>query len=124
MNPQLPKAVTETFEWSKVVNSLSDQNFRNDNICNGCETSRTGVLKTALGGHQIPTNFIGIEGEDGGYKMPKDQDDIELLKAELSKVQDKDVTEAMRSAESRKPDIEARSRALEQTVAIFEKMRA
>ncbi|KAJ5305775.1 valine--tRNA ligase [Penicillium antarcticum] len=22
------------------------------------------------GGHQIPTNLIGIEGEDGGYKMP------------------------------------------------------
>jgi valyl-tRNA synthetase len=52
----------------------------------------------------------------------KDQDDIDSLEAELSKVQDKDVNEAMRSAERRKRDIEARLRALEETVTMFEKM--
>lgn len=52
----------------------------------------------------------------------KDQDDIDSLKAELSKVQDQDVTEAMQSAESRKRDVEARMRAFEETVAMFEKM--
>ncbi len=52
----------------------------------------------------------------------KDQDDIDSLKAELSKVQGKDVSEAMQSAESRKRDVEARLRALEETVMMFEKM--
>lgn len=52
----------------------------------------------------------------------KDQDDIDSLQAELSKVQDKDVTEAMRSAETRKRDIEARLRALEEALKMFEMM--
>lgn len=38
----------------------------------------------------------------------KDQDELDSLKAELGKVQDKDVTEAMQSAESPKRDVEAR----------------
>lgn len=38
----------------------------------------------------------------------KDQDELDSLKAEPSKVQDKDVMEAMQSAESRKRDVEAR----------------
>jgi valyl-tRNA synthetase len=52
----------------------------------------------------------------------REQDDINSLKAELSKVQDKDVAEAMQLAERRKMDVEARLRALEETVTIFEKM--
>jgi len=52
----------------------------------------------------------------------KDQHEIELLKAELSKVQDKDVTEAMSSVESRKRDVEARVQALEVTVTMLQKM--
>ena len=52
----------------------------------------------------------------------KDQDEINSLKAELSKVQEQDVTEAMQSAESRKRDVEARMRAFEEAVTMFEKM--
>jgi valyl-tRNA synthetase len=52
----------------------------------------------------------------------KDQDDIDSLQAELRKVQDKDVTEAMRSAETRKRDIEARLQALEEALKMFEMM--
>ncbi|KAJ6087892.1 valyl-tRNA synthetase mitochondrial precursor [Penicillium canescens] len=52
----------------------------------------------------------------------KDQGDIDPLEAELGKVQDKDVTEAMRSAKSRKLDIRARLRALEETITMFEKI--
>jgi hypothetical protein len=52
----------------------------------------------------------------------KDQGDIDPLEAELSKIQDKDVTEAMRSAESRKLDIRASLRALEETITMFEKI--
>ncbi|QKX59919.1 uncharacterized protein TRUGW13939_07061 [Talaromyces rugulosus] len=51
-----------------------------------------------------------------------DQDEVDSLVAELNKVQDKGVTEAMQSAESRKRDVGARLRALEDTVAMFEKM--
>lgn len=52
----------------------------------------------------------------------RDQNDIHSITAELSKVQDKDVAEAMQSAERRKRDINASLRALEETVAMFEKM--
>jgi valyl-tRNA synthetase len=52
----------------------------------------------------------------------RDQDDIDSLKAELSNVQDKDVAEAMQSAESRKRDVDARLRALDETVTMFEEM--
>lgn len=52
----------------------------------------------------------------------KDQDGIRSLQGKLSKVQDNDVTEAMRSAETRKRDVEARSRALEEALKVFEMM--
>jgi len=52
----------------------------------------------------------------------REQVDIDAIKAELSKVQDKDVTDAMQSVESRKRDVEARLRALQETVTVFEKM--
>lgn len=52
----------------------------------------------------------------------RDQNDIHSITAELSKVQDQDVAEAMQSAERRKRDINASLRALEETVAMFEKM--
>ena len=42
----------------------------------------------------------------------REQVDIDAIKAELSKVYDKDVTDAMQSVESRKRDVEARLRAL------------
>lgn len=52
----------------------------------------------------------------------REQVDIDAIKAELSKVLDKDVTDAMQSAERRKRDVEARLRALQTTVTMFEKM--
>ncbi len=51
------------------------------------------------------------------------QVEIDAIKAELSKVQEKDVTDALQSAESRKRDVEARLRALQATVTMFEKMK-
>lgn len=47
---------------------------------------------------------------------------IRSRQRELSNVRDKDVTEAMQSVESRKRDVEARLKALEETVLMFEKM--
>lgn len=47
---------------------------------------------------------------------------IDAIKAELSKVQDKDVTDTMQSAEKRKRDIEARLQALQETLTMFEKI--
>lgn len=52
----------------------------------------------------------------------RDQQDIESITAELHKVQDKDVTEALQSAQRRKGDVGAASCALEETVAMFERM--
>lgn len=52
----------------------------------------------------------------------RDQADINSITAELSKVQDKDVAEAMQSAERRKRDVGATLRALEETVTMFKKM--
>ncbi|KAG9228357.1 tRNA synthetases class I-domain-containing protein [Amylocarpus encephaloides] len=53
----------------------------------------------------------------------REQVDIEAIRAELSKVQDTDVTDAMQSAEIRKRDVEARLRALQETATMFEKMK-
>ncbi|PQE30916.1 hypothetical protein CJF32_00007934 [Rutstroemia sp. NJR-2017a WRK4] len=50
----------------------------------------------------------------------REQVEIDAIKAELGKVQDKDVTDAMQSAERRKRDVEARLRALQATVTMFE----
>ncbi|KAH8647405.1 tRNA synthetases class I-domain-containing protein [Xylariales sp. PMI_506] len=52
----------------------------------------------------------------------KDQADINSLRAELSKVQDKDIIDAVQSAERRKLDVEARLRAYEEVVTMFERM--
>lgn len=52
----------------------------------------------------------------------REQADIDAIKAELSKVQDKDVTDTMQSAEKRKLDIEARLQALQETLTMFEKI--
>jgi valyl-tRNA synthetase len=52
----------------------------------------------------------------------REQVDIDAIKAELGKVQDKDVTDAIQSAERRKRDVEARLRALQATVTMFEEM--
>ncbi|KAH8751395.1 tRNA synthetases class I-domain-containing protein [Hyaloscypha sp. PMI_1271] len=53
----------------------------------------------------------------------REQVDIDAIQAELNKVQDKDVTDAMQSAKGRKRNVEARLKALQQTVLMFEKMR-
>jgi valyl-tRNA synthetase len=53
----------------------------------------------------------------------REQVDIDAIKAELSKVQDKDVTDTMQSAERRMWDVEARLRALQATVTMFQKMK-
>jgi valyl-tRNA synthetase len=52
----------------------------------------------------------------------RDQEENRLAIAELNKVQGKDVAEARQSAERRKRDIGATLRALEDTVAMFEKL--
>ncbi|KAL5332718.1 tRNA synthetases class I-domain-containing protein [Aspergillus crustosus] len=52
----------------------------------------------------------------------KDAGDIDAVRADLSKLQDKDVSEAIQAAESRKRDVDARLKALEETVAVFEKL--
>lgn len=52
----------------------------------------------------------------------KDEDDIDSLKTELSKVADQDVTEVMQLAEKRKLDVEARIRAFQRIKIMFEKM--
>ncbi|KAL8908804.1 MAG: hypothetical protein Q9171_005304 [Xanthocarpia ochracea] len=52
----------------------------------------------------------------------REQADVDAIKVELSKVQDKDVTDTMQSAEKRKRDIEASLQALQETLSMFEKM--
>ena len=53
----------------------------------------------------------------------REQVDIDAIQAELSKVQDKDVTDAMQSAKGRKWNVEARLKALQQTVLMLQKMK-
>jgi valyl-tRNA synthetase len=48
--------------------------------------------------------------------------EIDALEAELKKIQDKDVTDAMQSAETRKRDVEAKMRALLEAVTMFDRM--
>lgn len=67
----------------------------------------------------------GKEAEKSKVRLAaarKGQDDVNSILTELSKVQEKDVTEAMRAGQSRKRDIEARLRVLEETVVMFEQM--
>ncbi|KAL4914911.1 hypothetical protein BDW62DRAFT_204131 [Aspergillus aurantiobrunneus] len=69
--------------------------------------------------------YAGKEAEKFRVKVSearRDRQDIDALKAKLGKVQDKDVAEAMQSAESRKRDVDARLQALEETVAMLEMM--
>jgi valyl-tRNA synthetase len=53
----------------------------------------------------------------------REQEDLDASMAELSKVQDKDVTSAVQFTERRKRDAEAKLRALQDTVVMFEKMK-
>ncbi|KAF3928040.1 hypothetical protein AA313_de0201794 [Arthrobotrys entomopaga] len=53
----------------------------------------------------------------------REQAEIDTVKTELSKIQDKDVTDAMQSIDKRKRDVEARLQALQETVTIFENMK-
>jgi hypothetical protein len=49
------------------ANSLSEQSCRNDNICNGCETSRTGACRDNCGGAIRYRHITSASrGEDGG----------------------------------------------------------
>ncbi|CAH0016630.1 unnamed protein product [Clonostachys rhizophaga] len=52
----------------------------------------------------------------------RDQEEVLLLKADLSKIQDKDVAEAKQSAERRERDVAARLQAWEETALMFEKL--
>ncbi|KAJ5093758.1 hypothetical protein N7456_009619 [Penicillium angulare] len=52
----------------------------------------------------------------------RDQEDIKSMMEELSKVQGKDVTDAIQSIERRKRDVEATLQAFEETITMFEKM--
>lgn len=52
----------------------------------------------------------------------RDQEDNETQRADLSKLQDIDVTEARQLVERRKLDLEARSQALQETIVMFQKM--
>lgn len=52
----------------------------------------------------------------------ENRSDIDSVRIKLSKTDGKIITEAMQSAESRKRDLEARLRALEEAVTIFEQM--
>ncbi|KAL4867897.1 hypothetical protein BDV12DRAFT_197758 [Aspergillus spectabilis] len=75
--------------------------------------------------HEIEGRMQDARAEAERFKTKldearKDGEDIDLLRLELGKVQDKDVSEAMQAAESRKRDVEARLQALEETVAMFE----
>ncbi|OQE26834.1 hypothetical protein PENSTE_c005G03568 [Penicillium steckii] len=51
-----------------------------------------------------------------------EQEEIKAITAELSKVQDKDVAEALETANRRKQNVAATLQALEETVAMFQKM--
>lgn len=67
----------------------------------------------------------GKEAEKFKVKLTearRDQVDIDSIRAELSRVQDKDVAEARQPAERQKRDVGATLRALEETVTMFEKM--
>lgn len=52
----------------------------------------------------------------------RDQEDNDMVRADLHKLQDIDVTEAKQLAERRRLDLEARSRALEETIGMFQRM--
>ncbi|UKZ94570.1 uncharacterized protein TrAFT101_009437 [Trichoderma asperellum] len=52
----------------------------------------------------------------------RDQEDNETHRADLSKLQDINVTEARQLVERRKLDLEARSQALQETIVMFQKM--
>ena len=75
------------------------------------------------------TQDAGNEVQRAKEKPPEAKEnrtDIDSLKIKLSKTDGQIITEAMRSAmqsaESRKRDLEARLRALEEAVTIFEQM--
>lgn len=53
----------------------------------------------------------------------KDRREIESIRADLMNVQNKDVTDALQVVEIRKRDVEARLRALQETVRMFETMK-
>lgn len=53
----------------------------------------------------------------------KDRREIESIRADMMKVQNKDVTDALQVVEVRKRDVEARLRALQETVTMFETMK-
>ncbi|KAL8858790.1 MAG: hypothetical protein Q9178_004707 [Gyalolechia marmorata] len=54
----------------------------------------------------------------------REQADADAIMVELSKVQDKDITDTMQSAEKQQRDIEASVQALQDVLTMFEKMQA
>lgn len=115
-----------------AIKSLSGKTPVNISILNVGEASPTGCAVFPVSADANVYLEVSDRIQDAGKEAErvntkldearKDQDDTDSLQAELSKVQDKDVTEAMRSAQSRKRDIEARLRALEEALKMFEMM--
>ncbi|GES65915.1 valyl-tRNA synthetase [Aspergillus terreus] len=113
-----------------AIKSLSGKAPVNISILNVGEASPTGCAVFPVSADANVYLEVGDRIQDAGKEAErvktkldearKDQDDIDALQAELSKVQDKDVTETMRSAQTRKRDIEARLRALEEALKMFE----
>ncbi|TAQ85259.1 hypothetical protein B7494_g6418 [Chlorociboria aeruginascens] len=79
-----------------------------------------------------PTFYLQVKGyiQDAAKEVERikakvdearrEQVDIDAIQAELNKVQDKDVTDATQSAKGRKRNVEARLKALQQTVLMFD----
>ncbi|KAI1820004.1 tRNA synthetases class I-domain-containing protein [Xylaria intraflava] len=116
-----------------AIKSLSGKTPVDINILKAGETSPTDCAVFPVSADA--NVYLDVKGrvQDAGKEAEKlkaklvearlEQEDIDSLKAELSKVQDKDVSEALQAAESRKRDVEARLLALEATVTMFENMK-
>lgn len=74
---------------------------------------------------KLPVQGAGKEAKKFKAKLAearRDQDDADSIMAELIKILDMDVTDAMQSAERQKRDVDATLRALGETVVKFQKM--
>ena len=115
-----------------AIKSLSGKTFVDIRILTVGQVSPTGCAVFPVSAQANVYLEVKDRIEDAGKETEKikaklaevrrDQDNIDSLKAELSRVHDKDVAEAVQSAERRMMDVEARLRALEETLTMFEKM--
>ncbi|OJI98043.1 hypothetical protein ASPVEDRAFT_124617 [Aspergillus versicolor CBS 583.65] len=115
-----------------TIRSLSGKTPVDINILNVCEGVPAGcaVFPVSAAANvylEVKDRINDAKKEVAKFKAKlteaqRDQQDIESITAELHRVQDKDVTEALQSAERRKRDVGAALCALKETVAMFEKM--